>query len=70
MSIHRTGKSMAVRMMVPVIDFYEEFEKYIDAESDTDDMRKIMDKILILQGFFYGLDVDGVYEKVMKKEKY
>ena len=67
MSIHRTGKSMAVRMMVPFVDFHEEFEKYIDAESDTDDMRKNMESILVLQGFFYGLNVNEVYEKVMRK---
>jgi len=70
MSIHRTGKSMAVRMMVPFIDFHEEFEKYIELESDTDDMRKIMEKILKLQDLFYGLDIDELYESVMKKEKY
>ena len=61
MSIHNTGKSMAVRMKVSIMDFHEKFDKYIN------DMKDVMDKTMVLLKFFYELDVDDLYSSIIGK---
>lgn len=60
MSIHRTQKSMAVRMSVPKTDFHQTFKEY------EQEIKEVMDKTMILLNFFWRLDVDELYSLIEK----
>jgi hypothetical protein len=55
MSVHKTNKSMAIRLMVPIIDFKKDFEFY------NEDMKMILNAALRLLDVLEKIDVKELY---------
>lgn len=55
MSIHKTGKSMAIRLKVPTIDFSQDFKDYYN------EMKICLDAAYKLQNLLQKIDVENLY---------
>lgn len=60
MKIHQTGKSMAIRLTAPCVDFHNKFDQY------QNELKEIMKKIRRLLKFLNKLDIDDLYDEVEK----
>lgn len=58
MTIEKTGKSMAIRMVFPKIDFRNDFDNY------SNELKDCLDKALILYSLLNKIDVNAMYNEI------
>lgn len=58
MTIEKTGKSMAIRMIFPKIDFRNDFDNY------SKELKECLDKALVLYNLLNKIDVNAMYNEI------
>lgn len=57
MSVQKTGKSLVIRINIPIVDFKSSFDDYIP------EMKECLDKAMILNNFLTSIDINKILSK-------